>query len=65
MKYTAGVLALAGSVLATPFPQGVTDSISAGKAPAGCVGTAPSSFQITVQNVTSSKSKVCSFNAQA
>jgi hypothetical protein len=56
MLRTFALLAAAGAVLASPVPQGVTSAISpSGSAPAGCSGTYPGTFEITVVNVTNSK----------
>ena len=56
MLRTFALLAAAGAVLASPVPQGVSSAISpSGSAPAGCSGTYPGTFEITVVNVTNSK----------
>jgi hypothetical protein len=58
MKYAA-LLALAGTALAAPAPQGVTDAIAPPSGPpSGCSPDAPGTFQIQVVNVSSSPAKV-------
>jgi len=58
MKGTFALLSLLGAALASPVPQGVTSAIAPeASAPAGCSSSAPSSFQITIVNVTSSAAK--------
>jgi hypothetical protein len=50
--------ALAATVLATPTPQGVTQSIApSAPPPAGCMTTHSGSFEITVVNVSTSSTK--------
>jgi len=56
MHYSLPLLALVGAVAASPSPQGVTASISAGAPPSGCVTTESSSFEIETVNAPS-KSK--------
>jgi hypothetical protein len=57
MKYTSALLALASVALASPFPQGVTESISPPtSAPEGCKPDASGTFNIQVVNVSSTAS---------
>lgn len=57
MKYAA-FLALLGTAIAIPAPQGVTESISPdSSAPEGCSPDAPGTFNIQVVNVSSSPTK--------
>jgi hypothetical protein len=59
MKYSAAFLALATTVLATPVPQGVTDSITPPtSAPPGCSGDVSGTFNIQIVNVSSTPAKV-------
>jgi len=58
MHSAFALLALATAALASPMPQGVTDSIAPdAPPPAGCETSRDGSFQITVVNVTTSASK--------
>jgi hypothetical protein len=58
MKHMLAVLALAASVVASPYPQAVTSAIAPeSPAPEGCQTSHDGSFQITVVNVSSSATK--------
>lgn len=58
MQRTLALLALATSVLASPYPQAVTDVIApSAPAPEGCMTSHDGTFQITVVNVSSSATK--------
>lgn len=58
MKRMLALLALATSVLATPYPQAVTSAIAPSSAPpAGCETSHSGTFQITVVNVSTSATK--------
>lgn len=58
MRYTIAALALAGSALASPAPQGVTSAIAPSSSPpAGCSESHSGTFQITIVNVTSTPAK--------
>lgn len=58
MKRTLALLALATSVLASPYPQGVSDAIApSSPPPEGCMTSHDGTFQITVVNVSSSATK--------
>lgn len=54
MMYTTTLLALAGAALASPFPQGVTDTLTPdSSAPEGCMPDTAGTFNIQVVNVSS------------
>lgn len=58
MRSTFAPLVFAALAAANPMPQGVTQSIApAASAPAGCMASYPGTFEISVVNVTSPKSK--------
>ncbi|KAF9635748.1 hypothetical protein BFW01_g6643 [Lasiodiplodia theobromae] len=57
MKFTLALAALAGTAVALPKAQGVTEDLSpTASAPAGCLPTYPGKFTITIVNATTSSS---------
>lgn len=56
MKYAAALVALAGTALALPQPQGVTQDLKpTAAAPSGCQPTYAGSFSITILNATTNQ----------